>query len=152
MDLQNKVISISDISIEEKRIKINDQDKKVFSIWRTKSDGTPTKAIGQFQPYVMSHTGKSFEISYSEKPNPQNEGTFFRNIVMIKEVNPNGTERPEGVHEPTNDLNTRLSRIETDIAFIKGKLGMQESGGLPTETIEDVPPPEEEIGLEDLNF
>lgn len=139
MDLQNKIIQITEISSDEKRVKVKDQENKLYSIWRTKSDGNPTQAIGQIQNYVMNYAGKSFQISFSEKPNPNRAGTYFRNIVGIKETNPNGSGLPAGKNAPiiSNDLNTRLSRLETDVAFIKGKLGV-ETPAKPAEPVEEM--------------
>lgn len=82
--LLNGVITVKEVGLETKRLKITDLSGKVYSIWRTKQDGTETKAFQFFSPIALQAQGKTFEIGYDERENPQNKGTFFRSIKVIK--------------------------------------------------------------------
>ena len=143
--LLEKIITVSNVELEEKKLSLFDTEKKKYSIWRIKQDGNPTVAFTNFEQYAMSANGKSFNIKYNEKPVPEKPNAFYRTIVMISECSAPPSQ-PSGVPTPTSDVNTRLSRLETSIEFIKGKMGIQEpetplnvnsvvteSAGLPTE-------------------
>ena len=120
--LLEKTITITEVQLEEKRIKIV-ADGKVFSIWRTKKDGTPTVAYTSFEPHAMSATGKTFVIKHDENPNPQNEGTFYRTIMTIALYTgqPSATvpQAPQATNleSEVSSLKFRLTRIEQHLGL-----------------------------------
>lgn len=134
-ELLNKTITVLDIRLEEKRIYVMDTEKKGYSIWRTKQDGSPTKAFEVINKYLsMPINGKHFEIGYDERPNPNKAGTFFRSIKMIKEVNANGTEKPVGSVPAGNDTENRLKSLELRVSRLEGSLGLKNTPNSDLET------------------
>ncbi len=112
--LLNKVITIKEVAVEEKRLKVVDMEGKVYSIWRTKKDGAETQAYSTFKLQALSAQGKSYEIGYDETPNPQGPGTFYRAIKMIKEASAIDAQmaKPFVPKTPQNDTQDLLKRIE----------------------------------------
>jgi len=132
-DLIKGQITIAEIGVEEKRIKLSGEDRKVFSIWKEKQDGNTTVAYQAFEPHFSSAQGKTFDIAYDEKPNPKSPGTFFRSIKMLKlgvkkDVSPDG--QPATI---SCDLDMRLSNIEARLKAIDGK------ESTPTPIVDETP-------------
>lgn len=109
--LLNAVITVKEVGLETKRLKVIDTSGKVYSIWRTKRDGTETKAYQFFSPIALSAQGKSFEIGYDEKPNPQNQGTFFRAIKVIKPADELAVAKQENSDKRNPQLDAIVNRI-----------------------------------------
>ena len=76
----------------------------------------------------MGCNGKTFEISYDEKPNPKSEGTFYRTIMTIKEVgevdkayleskNSQYDNKPATI---STDMDLRLHNIENRLSLLEG--------------------------------
>lgn len=125
--LLEKNITVAEVKLEDKKISLIDTDKKKYSIWKTKQDGNPTKAFESFQNYVMSATGKHFNIKYNEKPVADKPNAFYRTIVIISEINENTTAKPVsyGSTSPktafTGDsgLETRITALEVRISKLE---------------------------------
>jgi hypothetical protein len=120
-ELIKKVIQITDVSLEERKISVFDENKKKYSIWRTKKDGTPTKAIQAFEPYAMQATGKSFEIMHDEKPVPDNANAFYRTIMTIRPSTMSATASQPITVDSTN-LEERVKTLEMALNVMKGRL------------------------------
>ena len=165
-ELLRGIITIKEMSVEDKRIKINDESGKVYSIWKTKQDGTPTVAYSTFEPMFMSAQGQSFEIGYDEKPNPKSQGTFFRAIKTIKKVE--GVDKaymdkkvsPDGKPATiSTDLEMRLYNIENRLSALEGSSSTPQApkdAETPVKTSDLVPPDgkplEAQVKVEDIPF
>jgi hypothetical protein len=118
-DLLVKVIQIKEVGVEDKRLKVVDMEGKVYSIWRTKKDGTETQAYTAFKDVALSAQGKSYEVAYDEKPNPQGPGTFFRAIKMVKlasQATPAEQVRPiQTVNPVQNNFEQRIKALEDKV-------------------------------------
>lgn len=108
--LINGIITVKEVGLETKRLKVVDITGKVYSIWRNKQDGTETKAYQFFSPIALQAQGKSFEIGYDERPNPQNAGTFFRSIKVIKPADELAVAK-QGAVQQSPQLSAIVDRI-----------------------------------------
>ena len=68
------------------------------------------KAYQFFSPIALSAQGKSFEIRYDERPNPQNTGTFFRSIKVIKPADDLAVAK-QGAVQQSPQLSAIVDRI-----------------------------------------
>lgn len=109
-NLLNGVITVKEVGLEDKRLKITDLSGKVYSIWRTKQDGTETVAFKFFSPIALQAQGKTFEIGYDEKENPKSQGTYFRSIKFIKNGDELSKAKQDGVKQ-SPQLSAIVDRI-----------------------------------------
>ena len=127
-DLSKKIIQVSSVEMEEKRIKINDENKKLFTLWLTKQDGSPTKAYEQYQQ-INPPIGSYLEVAYDQKPNPNKEGTFYRTIKMMKlSTQEQHTQQPDKSNpqasQTQSDVMYALREIYKILSVINAKLGI----------------------------
>ena len=141
-ELIKKVITITDVGLEEKKLSIFDENKKKYSIWRTKKDGTPTKAYQSFEPYVMQATGKQWEISHDETPVPDNANAFYRAIMTIRPYvgQPVSQTSNQPISVNSTNLEERVKTLEIALNMLKGRLDQLS------------PEPPKELASEELPF
>jgi len=120
-ELLQKTITITDVGLEEKKISVFDENKKKYSIWKTKKDGQPTKAYQAFEPYCMQATGKRFDIQHDEKPVPDNANAFYRTIMTIRPSTVSATTSQPITVDSTN-LEERVKSLETALNMLKGRI------------------------------
>jgi len=122
-DLLQKTITISDVQIEERKISVFDENKKKYSIWRTKKDGQPTKAFQAFEPYVMQATGKRFDIQHDETPVPENANAFYRTIMTIRPSTASATQTDSQPNQTVSgkELLERIKSLELRLSVLEGK-------------------------------
>ncbi|MBT6048646.1 MAG: hypothetical protein HOG49_17730 [Candidatus Scalindua sp.] len=132
-ELLNAVIQIREVGLEDKRLKVISEEGKVYSIWKTKKDGTETMAYTAFKDKALSATGMTVEIGYDERPNPQSAGTFFRAIKTIKPstgapqvLAPNGNPPNLTTDGATklHNLEVLVKSLELRVSILEGKNGI----------------------------
>lgn len=65
-DIQKKVINVQSVEDKGKSVVLKDQDGKKFNVWKTKKDGTASKASLTMAQYQVG-TGSTVEVSYTEE-------------------------------------------------------------------------------------
>lgn len=120
-ELLTKVITIAEVGLEEKRLKITDDQGLVYSIWRTKKDGTPTKAFEAFNVFALQASGKQWDIQHDERPNPNNERAKYRTIFTIRPYTGQSAQPTQTTEKSVtgkdllnmiNELKSRVLRLE----------------------------------------
>lgn len=128
-ELLQATITIDEVGLEDKRLKVV-AGGKVYSIWRTKKDGSQTKAYTDFSPFALQAQGKQWTIQYDEKPNPQNAGTFYRTIYTIQPSTGAPVQTSQASQTISGkDLLDRIKSLELRVSVLEGK----NSVNVPTE-------------------
>jgi len=160
-ELIKKTIQITDVGLEESKISVFDENKKKYSIWKTKKDGTPTVAYTAFEPFCMQATGKNFDISHDEKPVPDNANAFYRSIMTIRPSTGAPTQnitsnQPVTVVSGMN-YDQEINSLKTAVSMLKGRLDQLAPQTAPE--VQNTPPTaphtqesNEEVNVEDIPF
>ena len=129
--LLTAVIQIREVGLEDRRLKVISEEGKVYSIWKTKKDGSETMAYTAFKDKALSATGMTVEIGYDERPNPQSPGTFFRSIKVIKPSTGAPSQpntQPQSVPQTSNNELQRfealVNSLELRISRLEGAAGL----------------------------
>src|SRR4051812_2566459 len=92
-EMQNENIRIASSEDTGQQIKIRDQNRRTFSFFKTKKDGSETAAFRSFQQFKI---GDAVEIGY--KNVPYKDGTIKNILIMraatgpVEEKETRGTE------------------------------------------------------------
>jgi len=84
MDLEKKVIVIQEITDLEKQIKVKGDDNRTYSFWKTKQDGSETRAHQDFKSQELK-TGSKIGICYKDNDwtNKAGKTITSHNILMF---------------------------------------------------------------------
>jgi hypothetical protein len=166
----NKNIVIS--AVEQKTtetgksfIKITDEKGLKYTIWCIKKDGTEGKAFQYFKTLGFEAVGKTVGIGYKEEQGEyEGKPVTYRTIVMMGGATADSSHSTPTTSTPSNTgLEQRVAKLETEVAYLKGKLTSREvtTEELATEfggTITSQAPtftsqvPTQEIRVEDIPF
>ena len=122
-ELLKKVITLVEITDTEKAFKIKADDNRTYTVWKTKTDGTATKAMMAFETQKMK-AGDKFGITYKDDVWNNSEGKAITShtIVLFDDANDiqfQAQNLPKPTYTPSND---NKSDIITNLAIIKSML------------------------------
>jgi len=88
-----KILAVEQITCKNGAIKFKIKaDKESFGLFKTKQDGSESKAFQALKLFGLEATGKTIDIKYSEKPDTitdkqtgQQKNIIYKTIVMLRE-------------------------------------------------------------------